>query len=435
MKKTVRALFSLLLAGIVLYAAAAVGAAAEADPSAGLRAAPAKGTDAALHEALLACDGYAYSQNDGVKYWLETTDGLKLHCWFISDEPSHYEKVYTATMKKAMFADGTLHVSELLDAYGFPMHGLRELTLSFAKDSVTMTVDVDESKLAGGAGDNLLSGSYVFKPWDKPYTPPVRLTAAEPFGELILPYNGYACMDNGVIRCWLDTAEGIRLHCWFVSDEPAYYQTVYTLDPANASRHGAWITGNKLVDREGAALPGLRSLSLFFQEGSVLMFITRDKDSLAGGAGDDLSSGPYLFTPYIGSYIPPQISGKQPTVSDYDGYTCTVDGAVRFWLESDGSRLNLALHCFFPTDGARWEERVFHIDSDQAHFIGQELVLQDLLDDSGQSVFDGYTAFSFRFGEEKVMMHVERDEKASPAGEAVIPDGDYLFLPRLQVCP
>ena len=119
-------------------------------------------------------------------YWLETAEGLKLHCWFLSGSPNYYEKVYTANLRKAAYAGGVLTVTDLRDSLGFPLQSLKELRLTFSTDSAVMELDADESKLAGGAGDNLLSGSYRFVPWDKPCTPPAESKNVEPFGDLIL---------------------------------------------------------------------------------------------------------------------------------------------------------------------------------------------------------------------------------------------------------
>lgn len=375
-----------------------------------------------LDKVLAACDGYAFPQADGVKYWLDTADGLKLHCWMISGEAAWYEEVYTADLSKAEFADGMLRLTALTDKYGFPMRGLRELRFAFEEDTVTMTADVDSTQLAGGAGDNLLNGKYVFVPWEGSHPAPDTLTARAPFGELIFPANGYASLDNGVIRFWLDTADGLKLHFWRLDDTPAYADLVYSVVPEKAGRHGDWITASELLDRDGQPMPGLRAISFLFREGSVLMSLTMDP-----GADTPLPQGQFQFFPYPGSYIPPVISGKQPEVAAYDGYTCTQDGEVLFWLESEGARLNLALHCFFSAGGARYE-RVYHIDSEKAHFIGNELIVQDLFDREENSVWqDRYSAMRFSFVEGQVLMRVEQAETVPAGTEDLIPAGEYLF--------
>ena len=397
-------------------------------PSAAEETGSAQEGDRPLEDALAAVDGWALPEKSGVKYWLDTKEGLKLHCWFISEGPAYYESVYTAVLKKASYADGVLTVPQLRDRFGFPLRSLKELRLRFEEDAVTMEVDVDEAKLAGGAGDNLLAGSYRFVPWGKPCTPPVESKIVEPFGDLILPCNGFAHTENGVVRYWLETADGIRLRCWFVSEGSTYCTKIYTVPPAKAERRGDWIVCDELLDEQGQALPGLRAFSLQFREDSVLMAVTRNPQSLAGGTGDNLASGQTLFTPYSGSYLPPVLDGEPPVVSDYDGYTCTEDGNVRFWLESEGLRLNLTLHCFFPVGDRSVREQVWHIDADRAFFTGTTLTVEELLDSYEESVFDGYSAFSFHFAEGQVLMHVERDEEAEE-GAFYIPEGDYLFLP------
>ena len=429
----------LLLTALVLTACASPAASALAAPAPKESATPAPKESATpapkesaapaaspsrLEKLLAACDGYAFPQADGVKYWLDTADGLKLHCWMISGDPTYYEKVYTADLDKAAFRDGVLTIPELTDRQGFPMRSLRELRLAFGKDKVTVTADVDEKLLAGGAGDNLLGGEYVFVPWEGSHTAPVKLTAAEPFGELILPANGYASVTNGVIRFWLDTADGIRLHFWHKTEVPEYEDLVYTVPPEKAGRHGDWITAPTLLDAEGKAVPGLRAVSFLFREGSVLMSLTTDP-----APASLLPQGQFQLFPYSGSYVPPVINGSQPEVSAYDGYTCTEDGEVLFWLESQGARLNLTLHCFFSDGGARYE-RVYAIDSEKAYFVGDQLIVQDLLDWEGNSVWEGrYSAIRFSFGADQVLMRVET---ADPVAEEVadcIPAGDYFFTP------
>lgn len=393
-------------------------------PAPAASAAPAPLPGRTLEEALAAVDGWAVPEKSGVKYWLETAEGLKLHCWFLSGDPNYYEKVYTANLKKAAYEDGVLTATDLRDSLGFPLQSLKELRLTFAADSAVMELDVDESKLAGGAGDNLLAGSYRFVPWDKPCTPPAESKNVEPFGDLILSGNGFAHTENGVVRYWLETADGVRLHCWFVSDGVCS-ETVYTANPAKAERRGDWIICDELLDEQGKPLPGLRALSFQFREGSVLMAVTRNPQSLTG---DGLASGQKLFTPHTGSYLPPLPGGAQPVVSAYDGYTYTEDGNMRFWLESEGLRLNLKLHCYFPDGDRGVREQVWHIDSERAHFTGPVLTVEELLDSNEDSVFDGYSAFSFHFVEGQVLMHVERDGEAEE-GAFYIPEGDYFFLP------
>ncbi len=379
---------------------------------------------ASLETALASCDGFAFPQNDGVRYWLDTADGLKLHGWMISGDPTYYETFYTANLETAEFSDGSLRVVQLLDAHGFPLQSVRELRFAFAEDGVTMSADVDESKLAGGAGDNILDGEYRFVPWDRPHTPPAVLTAREPFGELIFPANGYASLSNGAVLFWLESSDGLKLH-WHPAGQTS--DRVYTLNPEKSSRHGDWISSVELLDGEGKPVPGLRTLSFFFRENSVLMSVTMDPN-LSGDAESVLPGGRFLFTPYTGSYYISQfLDGKQPEVSAYDGYTCMRGDEVLFWLESSGARLNLTLHCFFENGTARYE-RVWHIDSEKAFFRGNELIVEDLFDREENSVWqDGYSALSFRFGEGMVLMHVVQAAKPPAGAEDLIPTGDYLF--------
>ena len=114
--------------------------------------------------------GYLYCQEDGMpKYWLDFTgtmeENLILHCYFRSSDPTFYESWYVLDLASAEATDQGVHIRQVRDQYGLDHSDwFRELTLQFYLDGVVMTVERDETTLAGGTEDNILDGTYVMLP-------------------------------------------------------------------------------------------------------------------------------------------------------------------------------------------------------------------------------------------------------------------------------
>jgi len=109
-------------------------------------------------------DGYAYCLDNGdVKYRLATKDGFSMHCFFQSDSPEYTEVVYKMDLDSAVRTGDTLTIKKIRDENGNDISDkYKKLTYTFGDGKVIMKVECDESKLAGGGGDNILSGKYVF---------------------------------------------------------------------------------------------------------------------------------------------------------------------------------------------------------------------------------------------------------------------------------
>lgn len=109
-------------------------------------------------------DGYTYYLDNGdVKYRLATKDGFRMHCFFRSDSPEYTEVVYTMDLDSAVKNGNILTIKKIRDGNGKDISDtFKNLTYTFAGKKVTMKVERDESKLAGGSGDNILSGEYAF---------------------------------------------------------------------------------------------------------------------------------------------------------------------------------------------------------------------------------------------------------------------------------
>ena len=123
-----------------------------------------------LEEETVLADAYLYCQKDGMpKYWLDLTgamaDTLALHCYFRSGEPTFYEAVYFLDLDTADVKGSTITVHDVYNANGFDYsHWFKSLTIRLADDGAVMTVKRDESTLAGGPEDNILSGVYLLEP-------------------------------------------------------------------------------------------------------------------------------------------------------------------------------------------------------------------------------------------------------------------------------
>lgn len=109
---------------------------------------------------------YAYIVNGQLKYWIEFDGELYLHCMFRSGDPEYYEVVYTLYPDWDASTEQELIIRTVQDASGNDFSYQYE-KLSFATsstDAVLMEVKRDESTLAGGADDNILTGYYAFQP-------------------------------------------------------------------------------------------------------------------------------------------------------------------------------------------------------------------------------------------------------------------------------
>ena len=123
---------------------------------------------------------YVYYQDDGqLKYWLDS-DGeeLLLHCMFISGEPEYYEEVFTLDLDTAEVGDYTIRINKVFDSSGRDVSNwFKSFNLTEVEGAYMMNVKRDEKTLAGGAGDNILTGVYLMEPQtsllpleDGPYT-------------------------------------------------------------------------------------------------------------------------------------------------------------------------------------------------------------------------------------------------------------------------
>ena len=235
----------------------------------------------------LSADAYVYCLENGMpKYWLDfsgaISDAPVLHAYFRSGDPSFYESVFILDTATAECSGNSLVIRRVTDLRGYDCSGwFRSLTLRFEWDHVTMLVDRDERTLAGGEEDNILSGSYPMFPMGVDCVYEYRLL-------------------SGALKYWLETEQNdILLHAMFVSGDPIPYEEVFTLDTRTAERPDAYsIAIRNVYHSTGADVSyWFRSLTLSEVQGAILMNVKRDESTLAGGAGDNILTGVYLFEP------------------------------------------------------------------------------------------------------------------------------------------
>lgn len=115
--------------------------------------------------AYAAYNGYAYQEENGqVKYALDTTDGVRLYCYFQSGSPDTEEVVYDLTLAgEGASTDVTRIVQEqgadLTDSFS-------KCHLDFYPDRVVLSVERKEALLSGGESENLTTGEYTLVPSD-----------------------------------------------------------------------------------------------------------------------------------------------------------------------------------------------------------------------------------------------------------------------------
>lgn len=150
-------------------------------------------------------NGYSYYLDNGqLKYWIEFTDQFLLHCMFRSGDPTYYETVYTLYPDWEAPTAQQLTICTVVDGYGNDISDWFEslVFLFSSEDTVLMQVQRDESTLAGGAEDNLLTGEYVMKPRD---------TAAKTPEQLCLLAQEYYSRNQGFYppeADWVDNGDG-----------------------------------------------------------------------------------------------------------------------------------------------------------------------------------------------------------------------------------
>ena len=242
-------------------------------------------------------NAYLYCEKSGMpKYWLDFTGAMAdvpvLHCYFRSGDPTFYEAWFFLDLQTADVVENEVTIHTVTDRYGVDRSNwFKQLTIRLDADEVTMTVLRDESTLAGGADDNLLTGTYSMRPVG---------------AGLVYQYH----QKDGMLKYWLDqTGEDLELHAMFRSGDPAFYEEVFYLDSETAEWEGDYMLRfHQVFNAAGYEVSDwFESITLTEVQGALLLNVKRDESTLAGGADDNILSDVYLFDPQ--TYLLPAEDG------------------------------------------------------------------------------------------------------------------------------
>ncbi len=114
---------------------------------------------------------YEYRENGQLKYRLEVDEeNLVLQGVFGSGAPETYERSFYLDIGSAeKEGDYTLVIRKVTSDTGDDVsYWFKKLTLTEVQGAVNMTVERDDRTLAGGPGDNILTGSYLLEPKSYP---------------------------------------------------------------------------------------------------------------------------------------------------------------------------------------------------------------------------------------------------------------------------
>lgn len=250
-----------------------------------------------LEEAPPLANTYLFREENGMpKYWLDFTggvaDNLVLHCYFRSGEPTFYEQCFILDLNTADITDELITIHKVYDLEGNDCSGwFKQLSIRLDGETVTMTVRRDETTLAGGGDDNLLTGLYLMEPQG---------------AGIIYEYR----LENGQLKYSLDVAgEDLQLRAMFRSGDPEYYEEIFILDLDSAAQSDDGVLMIKKVFRESGedVSRWFKSLGLSDAQGAVMMKVERDERTLAGGADDNILTGEYRLEPR--TYLLPEEEG------------------------------------------------------------------------------------------------------------------------------
>ena len=232
-------------------------------------------------------DAYLYCQEDGMpKYWLDFTgelvDAPVLHAYFRSSDPTFYESWFILDLDTADVYDKMIEFHNIYDPYGFDIsEWFDTFTLLLLGDRIFLDVERNESTLAGGTEDNILTGIYFMDPM-----------AADVVYEYF--------QEDGMRKYWLDlNSEDILIHGMFRSSDPTFYEDYYTFAMDDAEWDGDYVVRiNTVYNSTGVDVSHwFKKLVLSEVQGAILMNVERDESTMAGGTEDNILTGVYMFEP------------------------------------------------------------------------------------------------------------------------------------------
>ena len=233
------------------------------------------------------------------------------------------------------------------------------------------------------------------------------------------------CQDDGMPKYWLDftgaMADTPVLHCYFRSGEPSFYEQCFLLDLNSADVKDNQIRIYKVTDLAGNDCSSwFKSLLLVLDEEEVLLRVSRDDRTLAGGGDDNILTGVYPMRP-MGADV------RHEYYKD--------DGQLKYWLDSDGE--DLLLHALFRSGDPEYYEEVFTLDLGSAKSEGDyTLSIRKVYNSAGEDVSAWFRSLSLTEVQGAFIMKVDRDESTLAGGsDDNILSGVYLLEPHSWLRP
>ena len=112
-------------------------------------------------------------------------------------------------------------------------------------------------------------------------------------------YDGYAyVLESGQTKYRIESKDGFKIHCFFRSGSPDYYEEVYIVNLNRAIATDGAMMVRAIKDSKGNDISGQFELLMFsFEDGQVVMTVRRDEKTIAGSEDDSMMSGKYVLTP------------------------------------------------------------------------------------------------------------------------------------------
>ena len=222
------------------------------------------------------------------------------------------------------------------------------------------------------------------------------------------------CDENGMPRYWLDMtgtiAEQPILHCYFRDGEETFHEAYYILniDTADFEDNDTSIRFYDITDENGNDVSNMfRSLVLSEEDGHVLMYVRRDRSTLAGGVDSSIQSGEYELYP-IGYYV---------LFRSFER-----NGDVDFWFSMTEDENNIILHKVTKSG-----EELYKLVMGTSEWINDYMIaVREVQDITGKNIIDDIGDVTLANMGGEVDMTV-RTIKKTPG--KFIQKGTYTFTP------
>ena len=112
-------------------------------------------------------------------------------------------------------------------------------------------------------------------------------------------YDGYAyVLESGQVKYRIESRDGFKIHCFFRSGSPDYYEEVYTINLNRAIATDGAMMVRTIKDSKGNDISKQFELLMFsFEDNQVVMTVRRNENTVAGSEDDSMMSGKYVLTP------------------------------------------------------------------------------------------------------------------------------------------